>query len=390
VLLWPSPEPGGPTITASAVVLDIHAQLWQDFPARAAFRLCRPAIGDLRSVKKVQIAIAKRIILMRAIVFPPPGTPTEGSLLKDVPVPVPAAGQVLVEVAFAGLNFADLMMRVGVYPHPKGYPLVAGLELAGTVTGLGAGVRGFALGDRVAGFSEDAGAFAAYCALPAERLLHLPDGMDLQTGAAFYVQGLTAWHLLHTVSTTKPGDTVLIHAIGGGVGLYLTQIAKAAGAQVIGTVGTAGKEDRALAYGADLVIQRGESDFVAAVMDFTEGYGVDKVVDSTGATILDRSFDCIRKLGHVVSYGEAEGKPLPNLWERLVRKSLTFSRMHLGHLDYGSAYWRDGASTVIAAVQADQIKVPIEGVYPMEDAEAMFAALSSRQTQGKLLLAVKA
>jgi NADPH2:quinone reductase len=124
------------------------------------------------------------------------------------------------------------------------------------------------------------------------------------------------------------------------------------------------------------------------VMEFTAGRGVDKVVDSTGATILDRSFDCIRPLGHVVSYGEAEGKPLPNLWERLVRKSLTFTRMHLGHLDYTSAYWRDGAAAVLAAVVAGQIKVPVEGVFALDDAGAMFAALESRKTAGKLILQI--
>lgn len=322
---------------------------------------------------------------MRAIVFPPPGSP-DTSLIGDVPEPVAGPGQVLVRVGYAGLNYADLMMRAGIYPHPKGYPLVAGLELAGQVVALGPGADGVAVGDTVAGFSEDAGAFAPLCALPVERLVVLPAGMTALTGAATYVQALTAWHLLHTVSTTRAGDTVLIHAIGGGVGLYLTQLAKLAGARVVGTVGTAGKEARALDYGADLVINRGEADFVAAVLEFTGGRGVDKVVDSTGASILDRSFACIRKLGHVVSYGEAEGKPFDDLWAKLVPKSLTFTRMHLGHLDYRSAYWRDGAAQVMGLVQSGALQVPIEGIYELDQAEAMFAALQSRQTAGKLIL----
>jgi NADPH2:quinone reductase len=289
-------------------------------------------------------------------------------------------------VAYAGLNYADLMMRTGIYPHPKGYPLVAGLELAGTVTALGEGVTGIAVGDRVAAFSEDAGAFAQFCAVPTERVIHLPETMGFDVAAAFYVQALTAWNLLHTVSKTHPGDTVLIHAIGGGVGLYLTQLAKAAGARVIGTVGTAGKEQRAWDFGADLVINRAEVDFVEATLDFTHGRGVDKVVDSTGASILDRSFEVIRPLGHVVSYGEAEGPPYPNLWEQLVKKSLTFTRMHLGHMEYGSTDWTDGTAAVIAAIKDGSVQVPIEGVYALEDVNEMFAALASRTLSGKAIL----
>ena len=254
---------------------------------------------------------------MKAIVFDPPQALSTGPLLRDVAMPRALPGQVLVRVYRAGLNFADLMMRRGVYPHPKGYPLVAGLELSGVVETCGEGVTRYAPGDRVAGFSEDAGGFAEYCAVPEERLIRLPDEMSFDTGAAFYIQSLTAWHLLHTVSKTQAGDTLLIHAIGGGVGLQLTQLAKMAGAVVIGTIGTTGKERQALALGADRVVNRQTEDFVDVCNQMTNGSGVDKVIDSTGATILDRSFDCIRRLGHVVSYGEAEGKPLANLWERL-------------------------------------------------------------------------
>lgn len=325
---------------------------------------------------------------MQAIVFDPPGTGFFGSMLREVAEPVAGPGQVLVRVHRAGLNFADLMMRQGVYPHPKGYPLVAGLELSGVVEACGEGVTDYMPGDRVAGFSEDAGAFAAFCAVPEERLIRLPDAMSFDMGAAFYIQSLTAWHLLHTVSKTEAGDTLLIHAIGGGVGLQLAQLAKMAGAVVIGTVGTAGKEAKALAFGADHVVNRGVEDFVRVCNGMTGGRGVDKVIDSTGATILDRSFDCIRPLGHVVSYGEAEGKPLPNLWERLVQKSLTFTRLHIGHLDNCSEAWLQGVDAVVGAIVAGRLQVPIAGSYALQDAEAMFAALTSRQTAGKLILRI--
>ena len=325
---------------------------------------------------------------MKAIVFDPPQALSTGPLLRDVAMPRALPGQVLVRVYRAGLNFADLMMRRGVYPHPKGYPLVAGLELSGVVETCGEGVTRYAPGDRVAGFSEDAGGFAEYCAVPEERLIRLPDEMSFDTGAAFYIQSLTAWHLLHTVSKTQAGDTLLIHAIGGGVGLQLTQLAKMAGAVVIGTIGTTGKERQALALGADRVVNRQTEDFVDVCNQMTNGSGVDKVIDSTGATILDRSFDCIRRLGHVVSYGEAEGKPLANLWERLVQKSLTFTRLHIGHLDNRGAAWRQGTDRVVDAIQAGKLRVPIAGSYAFHDAEAMFAALDSRQTAGKLILRV--
>ena len=323
---------------------------------------------------------------MRAVIFEAPDGKPASTVIKDVPKPAPGPGQVLVRVAFAGLNDADLMMRTGIYPHPKGYPLVAGLEPAGIITEVGPGVTGLAVGDRIAAFVEDAGAFAEYCIVPQERAVKLPDEMGLDVGAAFLLQGMTTWNLLHGVSKTNPGDTVLIHAIGGGVGLYLTQLAKMAGARVIGTVGTPGKEQRALEFGADLVINRADQDFVVATLDFTKGRGVDKIVDSTGATILDRSFDCIRQLGHVVSYGEAEGPPLPNLWEQLVKKSLTFTRMHLGHLDYTSDSWNSGVASVVGAIVDGTLKVPIEGTFALDDVGQMFAALASRRVSGKVIL----
>lgn len=325
---------------------------------------------------------------MKAIVLEKPDGQPESMVVRDVPSPDLGLGQVLVRIRFAGLNYADLMMRTGIYPHPKGYPLVAGIEMAGIVEGVSEGVDDAWIGARVAAFSEDAGAFAEACVVPEERLVRLPDSVSLETGAAFYVQGMTAWNLLHGVSATKAGDTVLIHAIGGGVGLYLAQIAKAAAATVIGTVGTAGKEAKALEYGADFVVNRGEADFVDVAMEATDGRGVEKVIDSTGASILDRSFDAIRPLGHVVSYGEAEGKPYSNLWERLVAKSLTFTRMHLGHLDYRSPAWARGVEEVLGGIESGTIKVPIEGVFPFEQVNEMFDALASRRTAGKLLLKV--
>jgi NADPH2:quinone reductase len=252
---------------------------------------------------------------MRAILITAPGVENNLSIV-EVQEPSPGPGQVLIDVAYGGCNFADTMIAKGTYPHPKGYPIVAGLEISGRIAALGPGVGGFAVGDRVAAFSEEAGGFAERCVASAERLVPIPDAMSLEVAATFPIQALTAWHMLNNVSVTRAGDVILLHAIGGGLGLFATQLAVQAGATVIGTVGTRDKEKRALECGAALAVNRQDEDFVAAVIAFTRGRGVDKLIDSTGASILDRSFACIRKLGHVVSYGEAEGRPLPNLWER--------------------------------------------------------------------------
>lgn len=325
---------------------------------------------------------------MRAMLLRAPGDP-EGSLaVVDVPSPVPGPGEVLIEVAYGGCNFADTMMREGTYPHPKGYPLVAGLEVSGRIAALGDGVSGLARGTRVAVFIEEAGGFADFCVAKAERVVPLPDAMDLAAGAAFPIQGLTAWQMVNTIAGKGPGDVVLVHAIGGGVGLYLTQFAIAAGARVIGTVGTAGKEARPLELGAELVVNRGETDFVTAIADHVGPNGIDILFDSTGATILDRSFALMRNLGHVVSFGEAEGPPLPNLWEQLVRKSLTFTRYHLGHADFAAPSWEAGWRAVTEGIASGRIKAPIERIFPFEEVGAMYDTLRSRRIAGKLVLAV--
>jgi NADPH:quinone reductase len=324
---------------------------------------------------------------MRAILITAPGVGNNLSIV-EAPEPSPGPGQVVIDVAYGGCNFADTMIAKGTYPHPKGYPIVAGLEISGRIAALGPGVDGVAVGDRVAAFSEEAGGFAERCVAPAERLVPIPDAMSLEVAATFPIQALTAWHMLHNVSVTRPGDVILLHAIGGGLGLFATQLAVQAGAIVIGTVGTRAKEKRAHECGAALVVNRQDEDFVATVMTFTGGRGVDKLIDSTGASILDRSFACIRKLGHVVSYGEAEGRPLPNLWERLVAKSLTFTRFHLGHVDFGSDKWRRSLDEVVGGIAERRLKVHIEAVFPFEQAGEMLDRLSSRQVSGKLILAV--
>jgi NADPH2:quinone reductase len=324
---------------------------------------------------------------VKAVVIHAPGAP-EQLVMAEMPEPVAGPGEVLVDVAFAGCNWADTQIRTGIYPHPFTYPLVLGFEIAGTVSKLGPGVSNAKVGDRVATFVEKGGAYAQKTIAPANILMRLPDSIPFDVGAALPIQPLTGYHMLHTIHGLKPGETVLINAIGGGVGLFTTQLAVKAGARVIGTVGTPGKEKRALEYGAKRVVVTKDEDFEKAVLDFTNGRGVDLAIDSLGATMLDRTFNVVRKLGHVISIGEAEGQPFKNIRERILPRSQTFTRFHLGHVDADSRAWQDGVAHVVDGVVDGWLKVPIAGVFPMEQAAAMHRHIESRQAAGKLLLAI--
>jgi NADPH2:quinone reductase len=179
---------------------------------------------------------------------------------------------------------------------------------------------------------------------------------------------------------------VRVNAIGGGVGLCCTQLAVQAGARVIGTTGTPGKEKRALEYGASKVVVTSQEDFVKAALDFSGGKGVDLAIDSYGATMLDRTFDAVRKLGHIISIGEAEGQPFKNIRERILPRSQTFTRLHLGHVDQASPEWKAGVGHVLEGLAAGWLKIPIEGVFPLAEAAEMHRRLEGRHVAGKLLL----
>ena len=267
-----------------------------------------------------------------------------------MPDPVPAAGEVLIEVAFAGCNWSDVQKRRGVYPDPVSYPAIIGLEVSGRVRAVGAGVRGLAAGDRVAALTGPRmlGGYAERVAVPAAYVMRLPAALPLDVGAAFPVVALTAYHLLRTAHRVREGEVVLVHSIGGAVGLLLTQIATAFGATVLGTVGAAGKGDRALAYGAALVIDRSREDFVAAALAFTRGRGVDLVIDSLGADVLPRSFDALRPFGRVINIGEAAGYPDFPVRPKLYERSTALAGFELLHAGPGSARWRRGVRYVLA------------------------------------------
>lgn len=308
--------------------------------------------------------------------------------LKDVPAPSLGNGQVLIDVAYSGCNWMDILIRSGRYPHPVDYPCTPGSDISGIVAGLGKGIDDLKVGDRVIA-GPALGGYAEQCVVSRSEITKVPAAMPLDVASAFYTQAMTAYHCLHTVYSLAPGDWVLVHAIGGGVGLHLTQLAKLAGANVIGTVGTAGKETLPLKMGADCVVNLNEGDFVAKAMELTQGVGVDLVVDSLGDTVLDRSFDAIAKLGHVVSIGETIGDPLPNLYRRLLAKSLTFTRFHMDILmAMKPDLWQRGFDHLCELILEDRLIVPIVRTFELDEVADMHRLIEGRSVAGKLLLKI--
>jgi len=324
---------------------------------------------------------------MRAVVVNAPGD-IDALMLEDVPDPVAGEGEVLLDIAYAGCNWADTQIRSGIYPHPYDFPVTPGFEVSGTVTGVGEGVTHVVPGDRVTAIPY-MGGYAQKCVVAAPMVTKLPDEVGLDVGAAFPIQALTAFHMLYTVYNLKKGDWVLVHAAGGGVGLLVIQMAVKAGARVIGTVGTRGKEVKALNYGATRVVNHNDEDFVEVVKDLTEGRGVDLVVDSLGAETLDRSFDAVKVLGHVINIGEAQGNPFNNIRDRILPTSAAFTRFSISHIMADPVLWGLGMDFVLKALAEGWLEVPIVQTIPLDNVRDMHRQIESRQVAGKLLLAMK-
>lgn len=326
---------------------------------------------------------------MRAIVVESPGG-VEKLQLKDVPAPEPGPGEVLIGVAYASCNWSDIQKRKRVYPDPVVYPMILGGEVSGRIVAKGRGVRGLKTGDRVAGMTGPRciGGFADRVAVPMDYVIRLPDEFPLDLGAAFPMVALTAYHLTRSAYHVRKGEFVLVHAIGGAVGLMLTQMLKGFGAKVIGTVGGPGKGDRARAYGADRVVDRSAEDFVAAAHAFTGGKGVDLVIDSLGADVLERSFDTLRTYGHIINIGEAAGYPDFPIRPKLYERSTSLAGFEVLHARPGSARWRRGVKFVVDGFVSGRLKLPIEGVFPLERCADLQRRLEQRGVSGKLLLKV--
>jgi NADPH2:quinone reductase len=303
----------------------------------------------------------------------------------EVPVPEPQAGEALVEVAAAGVNFIDVQHLTGRY-KPPALPFTLGSEAAGTVTAVGAGVTEVAVGDRVA-YAMVLGAYADYAVVPAKRLVKVPAAVDLQTAAAVMLQGLTAHYLTHSTYTIKPGDTALVHAAAGGAGQLITQVASLRGATVYGTVGGAAKASIARAAGAAATIDYRTQDFEAEIKKLTNGRGVDVVYDSVGKDTFDKSLSCLRPRGMLALFGFSSGPVAPFDPAVLGAKgSLFLTRPGLNQYIATRDELIGRAGDLFAWLAAGKLKVTVDRVRPLAEAAQAHTALEARQTAGKLLL----
>jgi NADPH2:quinone reductase len=322
---------------------------------------------------------------VRAIQISRTGAP-EVLELVELPVPKPGEGQVLVKVAAAGVNFIDTYLREGRYP--AALPFIPGQEAAGVVSELGAGVSRFHVGDRVA-WNGIRGTYAEMVCAPAGDLLHVPEGISLDAAAAVLLQGLTAHYLAHDTHPIQPGETVLIHAGAGGVGLLLTQMAKRLGATVITTVSTAQKAELSLAAGADLAIRYTEQSFHDEVMRFTGGTGLPVVYDSVGKTTFEESLRCLHPRGLMALYGASSGAVPAMDPIRLMSGSLYLTRPTLKDYVSTRAQLERRAADVFRWVADGELDVRIGHRYDLSEAQQAHRDLEARRTTGKVLLTME-
>ncbi|WP_326809863.1 quinone oxidoreductase [Streptomyces scopuliridis] len=304
----------------------------------------------------------------------------------DRPAPgEPGPGQILVELAAAGVNFIDIYRREGRYPLPL--PAVPGEEGSGTVLAVGPDVTRFSVDDRVA-WTTVLGSYAGQVLVPEEKAIVVPEGVDLHTAAAALVQGMTAHYLVNDSYRAQAGETVLVHAAAGGVGLLLTQLLKQRGVRVIGTVSSHEKEKRAAANGADEVIRYDRcQDIAAEVRRLTDGDGVHAAYDGVGAATFDASLDSLRRRGTLVLFGGAGG-PVPpvDVMRLLWGGSLTLTRPYLEHFRATVEEFTWRAGEVFAGITDGTLRITIGGTYPLARARDAHADLAARRTTGKLLL----
>ena len=320
---------------------------------------------------------------MRAIRVHEVGGP-ETLRLDDVADPAPRDGEAVVEVEGVGVNYIDVYYRKGIYKAEL--PLTLGLEAAGTVKAVGAGVTEVKIGDRVA-YSGVPGAYAELAAVPAGRLVLLPAGVSTKQGAAAMLQGMTAHYLATSTWPLAEGQTCLVHAAAGGVGLLLCQMAKMRGTRVIGTVSTEDKAKLAREAGADEIILYSRQDFAAEVKRLTNGKGVQVVYDGIGQATFAKGLDCLAPRGMMVLYGQASG-PVGAFDPLLLtaKGSLFLTRPSLNHHVLTRHELADRAADVLGWIREGKLKLRMEFEYPLKDAAEAHRALEARKTTGKILL----
>ena len=304
--------------------------------------------------------------------------------LVETDVGAPGEGQARIDVAACGVNFIDVYFRTGLYPRPL--PFGCGLEGAGTVLEVGPGVEGLAPGQRVA-WTSVPGSYATEMLAPAANLVALPDGVELETGAAAMLQGMTAHYLVHGCRETRPGDTALVHAAAGGVGLILIQLLKRAGATVYGTCSTDEKAALARGAGADEVIRYDREDFQARARELTAGRGVDVAYDSVGAATFEGSLASLRPRGLLCLYGQSSGVVPPFDLGRLNGMgSLFVTRPSLAHYTADRAELEERAGAILGAIARGDLSIRIGARFPLGAAADAHRALEGRETTGKVLL----
>lgn len=323
---------------------------------------------------------------MRAIVVNEVGGP-EVLKLAEVPRPSPGPGQVLIRVRNAGINFSDTERRSGVYRRPE-LPWIPGSEGAGVVEEVGGGVDPGWVGERVAFWAMPPavnGAYAEYVAAPESSLFRLSPRLGFEQGAALPLQGLTAYGVVHRAARIEAGQTVLIHAAGGGVGLLAVQMARRAGARVLGTVSNEPKAEAVRAAGGE-PLAYGE-DLADRIRKATEGRGVDWVLDSVGRATQEVSLAVLAPFGQLVFYGDASGPPLPIDPDRLYERSLKISAFML-NVDHRPELWAAARQELLRWVEEGSLRLNVSAVFPLAEAAAAHRLLESRQAVGKVLLSV--
>jgi NADPH:quinone reductase len=302
----------------------------------------------------------------------------------DLAVPQPKANEAVVKIAAAGVNFIDVYNREGRYKAPL--PLILGQEAAGVVSAVGADVRDVAVGDRVA-YSSVLGSYAEYAAVPADRLVKIPSGVGEREAAAAMLQGMTAHYLSHDTYPLKKGETALIHAAAGGVGLLLVQMAHNIGARVIATVSTDEKAALARGAGADEIILYSKVDFESETKRITGGKGVDVVYDSVGKTTFDKGLNVLRPRGMMALFGSSSGVVAPIDPLVLTQKgSLFLTRPSLANYISTSEELQKRAGAVFGMIRDGKLKLRVEHTYPLAEAQRAHRDLEGRKTTGKLLL----
>ena len=321
--------------------------------------------------------------VMKAVVADPVGGP-ENMKFIDLPTPEPGEGQALIKIESAGVNFIDVYYRSGFYKAPE-TPVSLGNEGAGTVAGVGKGVS-IPVGTRVA-YAMSRGSYAQCAVVPANLLVRLPDDISFDIGAAIMLQGMTAHYLTHSTFPLAKGETCLIHAAAGGTGLLLVQIAKLAGATVIGTVSTEEKAQLITGRGADHAIVYTQTDFVKEVKQLSNGKGVDVVYDSVGSTTFHNSLDCLRPRGMMVSFGQSSG-PVGQIDPLILSQkgSLYLTRPSLANYISDPAELRWRSSDLFEWIGTGRLDVHIGKTYPLRDAAQAHRDLESRRTTGKLIV----